>query len=171
MVSELKGVNVPLTAEHLQAIGRICALWSSAENVMEHLIWAMIPTSINYGRAITTHAPNEARVNMIHALANEKGLSDDIKGELKSLTDNFNLLRDNRNEIVHSSWGGDAVEEIAHGYKPSARGTFRLNTTYWSAVDISEVGKDIEDWIIHCVNLCERHFGWPPLLPVSSPSP
>jgi hypothetical protein len=79
---------------------------------------------------------------------------------ITELTNSYDVIRTERNKVVHNTWAGSA-KELAEGFKISARGTVTLSYSYWSASDIEELAKDIEHWTISCINFCEDNFGWP----------
>ncbi len=40
----------PLTDRQITAIGKVAAEWSMAENILEHMIWVLIPVDQETGR-------------------------------------------------------------------------------------------------------------------------
>lgn len=164
----VESAPLPLTAEQMQAIGRVAAQWSFAQNVLEHLIWALIPIDTEAGRGITTHIQDTSRLDIIRALAALKHPG--IYGEIDGLLGRFNDLRNKRNTIVHSSWAGNPGE-TATGLKFSARGgKIQPNRSTWKADDIQAVGNEIERWIVDTVNFIATNIGWSALAtPPSAP--
>jgi len=65
IASQLRRVNVALTNEQLQTIGRVCAQWSVAQSVLEHVLWSILGIARSIGLRITTHMPDDARRNAI----------------------------------------------------------------------------------------------------------
>lgn len=154
----IKSTSVPLTPGQQMAVGRVAAEWNMAEYLLAHLLWALIPVDQETGGLLTTHLQNEARRNIVDLLAGR--LPEDRKAAVLEITKEFDELRIQRNVIVHSNWAGSA-EDLAHGFKPTARGSFKINSSYWSEGDMVAVADEISDWIVKTLNYMQDHLWWP----------
>jgi hypothetical protein len=158
MTSKITSVNVALTPEQLQGIGTVCAQWSTAQHVLEVLLWATLGFNYETGRAVTSSMEDETRITIIRTLANERKM--EWAATVAKLMEDYDDIRIERNKVVHNLWSGSA-SDLATGFKVSARGVVRRPYSHWSASDINELAKDIERWTITCINFCEDTFGWP----------
>jgi hypothetical protein len=93
-----------ITLGQERLIGRLIVAWSKLEAAMEDYIWALLGVEIDYGRVVTAKLDASSRIQMIASLAlleYPKEKSDEVK-ELMSQID---ILRDDRNFVMHGSWG------------------------------------------------------------------
>jgi hypothetical protein len=156
--THIKSTKVPLTDRQFSAVGKVVAEWALAENVLEHFVWVMIPTDQKTGRAITTHMSAEQRCNLVQILSQE--IPPDLQTDAIELVKRFDELRNERNQVAHNVWAGE-TSDLARGYKASARGTLRLNPTYWTETDIMDLHKDIAEWTVDTINFLAQKLWWP----------
>jgi hypothetical protein len=97
-------MRTTITLGQERLIGRLIVAWSKLEAAMEDYIWALLGVEIDYGRVVTAKLDASSRIQMIASLAlleYPKEKSDEVK-ELMSQID---ILRDDRNFVMHGSWG------------------------------------------------------------------
>jgi hypothetical protein len=87
-------------------IGRVAVEWARLENVMDDFIWHMLEIDIEQGRIITTRLDATAKIRTIRELA-PVTLSEAEWHKLSPLLDRADILRDERNLIIHGTWGRD----------------------------------------------------------------
>jgi hypothetical protein len=92
---------------HERLIGRIVVAWSKLEGVMEDLIWHFLGLQIEQGRVVTGRLDAVAKIKMIRALGEPK-LAEALWHQLSPIVDRIDLLREERNIIVHGTWGRNA---------------------------------------------------------------
>jgi hypothetical protein len=154
----IQGVKIALTDEQKLAIGHVAAKWNMAQYMLEHLFWVLVPTDQETGKILTTHLSDEARCNVILTLSSKA--PDAIKAKISDLIKTFDTIRLDRNRVIHNVWAGD-VRDLAQGYKPSARGSYKVNATYWSAPDIEGVANEISDFTVDLMNFIQDEL-WHP---------
>jgi hypothetical protein len=143
----------------MRAIGRVAAQWSIAQYVLEHLLWVLVPTDQATGKMLTTHLPDESRCNVILTLASKT--PEATKEKIVKLLKTFDEIRKDRNRVIHNVWAGD-VQDLARGFKPTARGSFRNNETFWSAPDIETMADEISDFTVDLMNMIQDDLWYPP---------
>jgi hypothetical protein len=85
-------------------IGRVVVQWSKIEAGLDNLIWAMLSLTIEDGRILTTRLDAQTKIAMLRKLAPRYMTGDPLDKLLKAfeLADD---IRDDRNFIVHGTWG------------------------------------------------------------------
>lgn len=160
-MTELKGVNVPLTDGQLRNIGLITVHWNMAEKMQENLLWVMIPTVRDNGLAISTHLSSEIRWNIILTLADVRGCKTEFIAALKKLQSEFNQNRTKRNEVVHAGWAGTEPGSTARAFKTLARGSLKMISLNYTEEQLCDIYKNIEKWTVDCANFMQENIGWP----------
>ena len=156
--SQIKSTRPAVTQGQLEAIGLVAAEWSMAQSVLEHMIWVLIPVDQEIGRMLTTHLQEESRLNIVNLLSAR--LPPELAVKASDLTKTFNDIRVYRNQIIHNVWAGEP-KDLAVGYKPSARGEFKINATHWSESDIRGIALEISEWTVDAVNFLNNDLWWP----------
>jgi hypothetical protein len=85
-------------------IGRVVVQWSKVEAGLNELIWRMLQLTIEDGRILTSRMDAQTKIAMLRKLGPrylDGGPLEDLQKALK-LADN---VRDDRNFIVHGTWG------------------------------------------------------------------
>jgi hypothetical protein len=97
---------------HERLVGRVVIEWSRLEAVLNDLIWCFLNVVFEDGRSLTGRADAGTKITLLRAIAPQH-LSDDDKLEaLLLVLDMVDASRDDRNFIVHGSWGRLAPEGI-----------------------------------------------------------
>ncbi len=94
--------TIPMSQERW--IGRIVAEWAKLEATLDDLIWQFLNLPIEYGRIITARMDATAKIAMLRALSN-LALDPLLQDYLKEYIDTVDILREDRNFIVHGTWG------------------------------------------------------------------
>lgn len=157
-MSEAKSVYVPLTDGQLRAIGLVSFHWSMLQYILQHAIWALIPCAESNGRAVTTEVNDITRCYIARTLARQM-LSEKKFEEFSQYIKTYDDLRIQRNAAIHNEWAGDQGD-LAKGYKPTAKGEFKMNTSFWSEADLKSLADEIEELTVEMVNFLGREFGW-----------
>jgi hypothetical protein len=93
---------VSLSQERL--IGRLVVRWSKLEAAMEELIWNLMNVDISVGRIVTARLDTTAKIRMLRQLG-ELALIETKFHKLSTHLDQIDILREDRNFIVHGTWG------------------------------------------------------------------
>lgn len=95
-------------------IGQFIVEWSKLEAAIEDLIWSILKISDEDGRIVTKRWDAVTKITILRALANRHLVGSQLD-ELVDALDDANLIRDDRNFIVHGLWG-----KIQPGNEPAA---------------------------------------------------
>jgi hypothetical protein len=91
--------------QHERLVGRVAIEWSRLENVLNDIIWRFLHLSFEDGRALTGRDDAVTKINLLRVIA-PRHLADDDKLEALLLSlDAIDACRDDRNFIVHGTWG------------------------------------------------------------------
>jgi hypothetical protein len=85
-------------------IGRVAVEWPRLEGVMEDFIWHFLGLPIETGRIVTGRLDATAKIRMLRALGELK-LPEQRWHVLSSILDKIDMLREERNIMVHGTWG------------------------------------------------------------------
>lgn len=89
-------------------IGRVVVVWAKLESLLNELIWVIQGKDIADGRTLTERMQITKLIGTLRSLIDkvliEKGLIDEADRATK-LLDGIEELKDQRNLIVHGSWG------------------------------------------------------------------
>jgi hypothetical protein len=91
---------------HERLIGRVVVAWSKLEGAMEDLIWQLLGLDIEQGRVITSRLDAVAKIRMIRSLG-EPALTEPQWLSLSETMARIDILREDRNTILHGTWGRD----------------------------------------------------------------
>ncbi len=105
--------DVSLTHEKL--IGRLLSSWSRLEQEMENLIWHFLELRVEYGRTITAKMDTNSRIQLLRLLAKLEFEKDELE-ELNGILTQIDIVREDRNFIMHGVWGTIAPEGIPIAY-------------------------------------------------------
>ena len=93
-----------LSQDHILAIGLVAAEWGYVESTIEALIWALAGIDELKGYSITTHIGNVTRMDIINTLTTETIKDNELKTEITNAMKEYEMLREQRNKIIHSIW-------------------------------------------------------------------
>jgi hypothetical protein len=85
-------------------IGRAVVEWSRLEASLDDLIWTLTGLSFEDGRVLTSRADAKTKISMLHVFA-PRYLDDPALTAIEEALVLANSLRDDRNFIMHGSWG------------------------------------------------------------------
>jgi len=77
--------------------------WSKLEACMEDLIWSLLEVEIEEGRIMTARVDAVGKIRMLRELG-ELEMPEEMFHRLSPTLDEIDVLRDDRNFIVHGSW-------------------------------------------------------------------
>lgn len=100
--SDWNDPTIPISQE--KWIRRITVEWSKLEAILDELIWCFLDLPMEFGRSITTTMSASAKIAILRnlsSLAYDPLLQDYLKEHL----DIIDILKDDRNFIVHGTWG------------------------------------------------------------------
>jgi hypothetical protein len=103
-------------------IGRITVEWSKLEAVLDDLIWCFLDLPMEFGRTITTTMNAKSKVTMLRNLST---LTFDplLQAYLKEHLDLVDILKDDRNFIVHGTWGRTLKDRTPYAMSLRPKGT------------------------------------------------
>jgi hypothetical protein len=84
-------------------IGRVVVAWAKLESALDGLIWHLLSLEIEDGRIITARLDAVAKIKMSRDLGN-LNLSEEQFRQLSPILDRIDILREDRNHIVHGMW-------------------------------------------------------------------
>lgn len=137
-----------LTEEHVLAIGLVTTEWTRIENQSQILLWQLLGLEPRIGRCITQHVSFVGLWDSIFALLTELSSAKEDINLAKSIYTKINVLRTERNNIVHAHW---SMSPYSSGAKPGeataitikARGTLNINHRNIPADEIHSLYKSI----------------------------
>lgn len=84
-------------------IGRVVVQWSKIETGLNELIWRFLHVSLEEGRVLTGRMDAQTKIPMVRKLAPGHLSGKQLEDLIKAL-DLADLIRDDRNFIVHGTW-------------------------------------------------------------------
>jgi hypothetical protein len=93
--------TVSLQFERL--IGRVVVAWSKLEACMEDFIWSLLEVEIERGRIMTLRVDAVGKIRMLRELGKLE-MPEAMFHRLSPTLDEIDVLRDDRNFIVHGNW-------------------------------------------------------------------
>lgn len=93
-----------LSEQHVLAIGLVTTEWTRIENQSQIFLWQLLGLDPRIGRCLTQHVPFNGVWDSIFAILNE--LQADITDIecTKEIFKRIDVLRNERNNIVHAHW-------------------------------------------------------------------
>jgi hypothetical protein len=88
---------------HEKLIGRLVIAWSKLESTMGDFIWDLLGVEMRLGRFVTGRMDATAMIKMLRDIAPLR-LSENHWHRLSPLIDQTDIVRDDRNLIVHGLW-------------------------------------------------------------------
>lgn len=89
---------------HEKLIGRVALEWSKLEAALDDSIWRMVGLPIEDGRVLTARMDAKTKCDVLRALA-PRHLDAERLATILTALDNADILRDDRNFILHGGWG------------------------------------------------------------------
>lgn len=151
-------IGAPMLPRHAQELGRVVALWSRLEHLMNGAICQIAGIGFNLGDVFFRNINMPARHLILESVA-VRYLKDKDPRLCDTLIKCSAKIREykRRNLLVHGLWEGSGVE-FATSWHPS-RKTHSHDSISWSVEDMVEVGNEISEFIVEialCIEgLCE----------------
>jgi hypothetical protein len=128
-------------------IGRVTVAWAKLEALLNDLIWAMTGLKIEDGRLLTERQDATRLLTILRALA-ERYLSDDGSPSPRSrfldTLDFIDQLKDDRNAIIHGSWGElDGIPIIA-SLRLKTNSPSKVTSENYPAERMLKIARDID---------------------------
>jgi hypothetical protein len=96
-------VDPTISLQYERLIGRTVVAWSKLEACMEDFIWSLLGVEIEQGRVMTVRVDAVGKIRMLRELG-QLELPEPMFHRLSPTLDEIDVLRDDRNFIVHGSW-------------------------------------------------------------------
>jgi hypothetical protein len=93
-----------ITSFHASLIGRVVSEWSKLEHSLDDLIWTLTGLSFEDGRVLTSRNDAKSKISILQVLAPRYLDGADLQKIDEALV-MADFLRDDRNFIMHGSWG------------------------------------------------------------------
>ena len=97
---------------HERLVGRVVVEWSRLENILNDVLWSLLGLNFEDGRALTGRADASTKIALLRLIAPRHLASEDKLEALLLALDTIDACRDDRNFIVHGSWGKIEPEGI-----------------------------------------------------------
>jgi len=117
----MKKIEIPLTNEHLRAIGNITVMFIVLEDTISFHIWALIGNDQQLGRTITAELSFKQKVALLSSLFRHRASSSEELKELKQLLSQVMQAEEKRNAVIHSGWIGGNAQGIITRVKDTAK--------------------------------------------------
>jgi hypothetical protein len=134
--------NIGLNQE--KWIGRVVVAWAKLEAIMSDFIWHLLKIDIELGRHITTRLDAVAKIKMLREFG-PIVLTKDHWRLLSEILERIDILREDRNLIVHGSWGTNpAGEPIAASLRTKPLEPDQAVSESFSAIRMRNIVHDID---------------------------
>jgi hypothetical protein len=151
--------TISLTQEKL--VGRVVVLWARVEAAMEDMIWHFYGVHMEKGRIITTRMDTVSKITMLRQLRDLE-VKEPLYSELSLLLDRVDILREDRNSIVHGIWGrtmGGTPLVVSLRPKPLAPNQVVSET--FPDIRMRTIVADIEMARVSLIEMMEKLFSIP----------
>jgi hypothetical protein len=101
-INQIHGPSIPMSQE--KWIGRIVVEWSKLEGALEDMIWLFLDLPMEFGRAVTATMDVSFKLKILRQL-NELCCDPLLRSYLSELFQRIDFVREDRNFIIHGSWG------------------------------------------------------------------
>jgi len=142
--------KVPVSDDHLKAIGKVTVYFSLLEQVISTLIWDLInPHEQRLGRTITVKMLFRNKIELLRKLCRYR-LKDERLDEFKELLTRCSAAATERNKIMHSLWGSDPKKGYVRRIEETAK---RDDSTSMKPEDIEQIAVLIDQVYSEAINL------------------
>lgn len=100
-----------VSADHERLVGRVVIEWAKLEGVLLDLIWQLLNLDDEDGRTVLARSDADTRIKLIRALA-PRYIEQPKLETILSAIDIADDLRDDRNFIIHGTWGTLMPENV-----------------------------------------------------------
>ena len=90
---------------HEKLVGRVAIEWARLEHMLNEILWSCLQLSFEDGRTLTGRADTTTRIALLRTIAPRHLTNEDKLEALLVALDTIDAVRDDRNFIVHGSWG------------------------------------------------------------------
>jgi hypothetical protein len=128
-------------------IGRSVVAWSKLEACLEDFIWELLALPIEKGRHITTRLDAVNKIKMLRSIGEIELVEADFH-RLSPILDHIDIIRDDRNFIIHGTWGRAGFDKYTVVLSLRAKGGEPDEVVSETFPDsrIRTVISDIEKW-------------------------
>ena len=121
-----------ISREFLAAIGAVTVEFANLENDLEQAIWSLlVGTSLEHqalGRIVTSDLSFRRKLDLFEALLKHRAPKRD-NADLRKLRNRLLAVEQERNNIVHSTWGTAAANDMITRIKTTAKRELKPNST------------------------------------------
>jgi len=114
-------VEIPPTADHLRAIGRITANFALLELMVSFCVWQLIGSDQRLGQIITAELSFRKLLDLLSSLFRHRVSDPQLIEELNGLIAEAAQAEEKRNLITHSYWAASDTRETITRAKMTAR--------------------------------------------------
>lgn len=104
-------IDPTITPAQKELIGSVVESWSKLEYNMDDLIWAMLKLDFESGKLITNRMDAVSKIRLIRQLG-PLVLTETQFHTISPVMDRVDILREDRNFIIHGTWGMLLPENI-----------------------------------------------------------
>jgi hypothetical protein len=140
-------IGAPMMPDYAAELGRVVALWSRLEHMMNGVICQMSGIGLNLGDVFFLHTSMPNRHRILESVATRYLRDKDpyLCASLIKCSAEIKEYR-KRNQLVHGLWDGGGTE-FARTHHPS-RKDHKGEKIDWTLEDLVEVGNDISTFIM-----------------------
>jgi hypothetical protein len=141
-------LSLPLSDDHLKAIGRVAANWTMIEHTLERYIWFMVSMGYEVGMCLTTHMSFPQRLQAVLTLSHDMFGSitrPQFEALKKFAGGQLNEVYGKRNNIVHAVWQADEETGEPIIAKRTARIELKETPLPYTPPQVEAIAKEIED--------------------------
>lgn len=124
-------------------IGRTVVAWSKLEACMQDFIWYFLDLEMDRGRVITDRSDVTARIRWLRQLGQLRLPEADFH-ILSPILDRIDILREDRNFIVHGTWGTSDTEPVCLSVRVTAPNPNEIVSETFSAIRMRAIIDGIE---------------------------
>lgn len=139
-------IDTRITDAHKIMMADVIERWAKLENCMDDLIWEILKVSFNVGRIITNRMDAAGKIKLLRQLGTIE-LTEAQYHRISPVIDKIDLLREDRNFIVHGSWGTllPASIPICGSVRPNAPNPDEVMLETFPDTRMQTIAADIEN--------------------------
>lgn len=174
--------------DYAEAVGQVSLLWNMIEDSLAYLLGRYLRLGSESANALFGMLGNRARVDLLSFISEKEEKDSEMLDKVRHLVRCFNICRDNRNIVVHSSVRLSASLQPEDTVKRSGSSPGRFVSYGYDLGQITQVRRDMDNllwfvsvltatWFLNSIDEMETEIGvraeaQPPLpLPDKPPLP
>ena len=110
-----------MSQNHAEAIGRMCIAFSSLEGQLKFMVGKLVGIDQIVGQIITAELSFRNILNLLGSLYKHRTNDNDFRKKVDDLLKNISNLEQNRNSLIHSTYGLTKDPETIARFKNTAR--------------------------------------------------